>query len=158
MKSLAKRFLIGAALGAAIAVSAPAANAELSFSIGIGGPVYYGYDYWRPCGWYFDHGFPAPYRCYDYYRGSWGSRLYVSDGFVFRDRDDWNRWRGRDDFRRWRGHEWDHDRRDWDRGHPGWDRGDHDWHHDDRGHDRGDRGRGDHRGDRGHDRGDRDHH
>lgn len=157
MKSLARGFLIAAALGAAITMSAPA-NAEVSFSIGIGGPVFYGYDYWRPCGWYFDHGFPAPARCYDYYRGFWGPRLYMSDGFVFRDRDDWYRWRGRDDFRHWRGHDWDRDRRGWDRDHRGWDRGDHDWRRNDwRGgdHDRGgDRGRDHDRGDRGrgHDR------
>lgn len=146
MNSLAKRFLIGSLLGAALAVSAPA-SAGVSLSIGIGGPSYYGYDYWRPCDWYFDHGFPAPYRCYDYYRGAWGPHLYVNGGFVFRDRDDWYRWRNRDDFRRWRGHDWERDRRDWDRGHPGWDRGDHDWRRDrggDRDHDRG--------RDRGHDR------
>ena len=116
MNAFAKRILVGAALGAAIAVSAPA-NAGVSFSIGIGGPAYYGYDYWRPCDWYFAHGFPAPRRCYDYYRGVWGPHLYISDGFVFRDRDDWYRWRGRDDFRHWRGHDWDRDRRDWDRHH-----------------------------------------
>lgn len=136
MSSLTKRLVIGAVLGAAMAVSAPAANAGVSLSIGIGGgPVYFGYDYWRPCDWYFAHGFPAPYRCYSYYRGVYGPRLYVDGGFVFRDRGDWYRWRDRDDFRHWRGHDWDRDRRDWDRDHRGWDRGDHDWHDHGHGHD-----------------------
>jgi hypothetical protein len=144
VNSLTKRLLIAAALGAAMAASAPA-SAQVSLSIGIGGgPMYMGYDYWRPCEWYFAHDFPAPRRCYDYYRGgNWGPHLYISDGFVFRDRNHWRHWRGRDDFRRWRSHDWDRDRRDWDRKHRGWDRGDHDW----RGGGHGGHGGGGHHGD-----------
>ena len=138
MKSLAKSLLVGAALGAAVAISAPA-EAQVGIglhignvSIGVGGPVYYGYDYWRSCDWYFAHDYPAPYRCYDYYRGRY-PHLYVEGGFVFRDRDSWDHWRNRDDFRHWRHHDWDRDHREWER-HHGHDHDRHDRDHHDHDH------------------------
>lgn len=117
MKKFAKFIVAGLiAAGAAIGVSAPA-QAGVSFEIGVGGPgyEYYGYDYYRPCRWYFEHEYPAPRRCYRDYIGFYGPHVYISDGFVFRDRGHWNRWRVRDDYRHWRGHDWRvrerHDRR-----------------------------------------------
>jgi hypothetical protein len=106
------------AAGAAIGTTTPA-SARVTFSVGIGGPLYYGYDYYRPCRWYFQHDFPAPRRCYRDYMGFYGPHVYISDGFVFRDRAHWGRWRDRDDFRHWRSYDWDRHHRDWDdrRGH-----------------------------------------
>ena len=169
MKVLHK--LAGAALlagTAAIGASTPAA-ARVDVSIGIGGPgVFVGdYDYYRPCSWYHYWNIPAPYRCYRDFYGFYGPNVYVVDGFVFRDHDDWYRWHDRDDWNHWRSHEFR--RADWhDNGwHRGWDHdhgdhGDRDWHdhgdhdrdwHD---HDRGDHDHGDH--DHGnHDHGDHDH-
>jgi hypothetical protein len=110
------------AAGAAVGASAPA-KAAVSFSIGVGGPLYYGYDYYRPCRWYFDHDFPAPRRCYREYIGFYGPNVYISDGFVFRDRAHWGHWRYRSDYRRWRSYDWERHHRDWQR-HPDHD---HDW-------------------------------
>lgn len=137
MKFLAKYAVAAALLAGGVAVgTVEPAQAQVSFSIGFGGPSYYGYDYYRPCSWYYRHDYPAPRRCYDDYRGYYGSGIYISDGFVFRDRRHYGHWRHRDDYRRWRTHDWTrHD--GGDRG--GWDR-----------HDRGDRGDWDR-----HDRGDR---
>jgi len=103
------------ASGAALAATAPA-NAAVGISIGIGGPAYYGYDYYRPCRFYFDNHFPAPQRCYDEFRGFYGPGVYISDGFVFGSRYDYGRWSRRDDFRHWRSHDWNRDRHDNDRG------------------------------------------
>jgi hypothetical protein len=151
---------------AAIGASTPAA-AHVDVSIGIGGPgVFVGdYDYYRPCSWYHYYGIPAPYRCYRDFYGFYGPNVYVVDGFVFRDHDDWYRWHDRDDWNHWRVHEFR--RTDWhDNGeHRGWykhdhdDRGDRDWRDHDNGrghdhdwhdHDHGDHGHGDH-GDHDHD-------
>ncbi|MDE2183272.1 MAG: hypothetical protein KGJ78_09645 [Alphaproteobacteria bacterium] len=132
MNLWSKSLVVGAVLGAALA-AAPA-QAGVNFSIGIGVPAYYGYDYYRPCDWYRWHDYPAPRRCYAYYRGYWGPSMYVDGDFIFRDRDDWYRWRDRDDYRHWRGHDW----RDRDRGDR--DRGDRGWHDRGRGHDHGWRG------------------
>src|ERR1700761_1986868 len=95
-------FLTLAALlagGAALATTAPA-EAGVSISIGLGGPAYYGYDYNQSCRWYFNHRYPAPRRCYNEYRGFYGSGIYISDGFVFSNRGDYDRWSRRDDYRR----------------------------------------------------------
>lgn len=146
--NLLSKTLIAAGAMFGLAMTAAPSEAGVNLSIGIGVPAYYGYDYYRPCEWYWRHDFPAPRRCFDYYRRYWGPGLYIDGDFLFRDRDDYYRWRGRDNYRRWRGHDW-RDRGDYgDRGwHNGEGRGD--WH--------GDRGdRGDH-GDRGHDRHDRGH-
>jgi hypothetical protein len=119
------------AAGAAVGASAPA-KAEVDFSIGIGGPSYYGYDYYRPCRWYFNHDFPAPRRCYREFYGFYGPNVYISDGFVFRNRGYYGRWRYRDDYRHWRSHDWRRRDHDWDRRH------DHDGDYDRRHHRRHD--------------------
>jgi hypothetical protein len=145
MKSIAK-FALGALMTGAVALGAAApAQAGVGISIGIGGPAYYGYDYAQPCRYYFNHELPAPGRCVADYRRFYGRGVYITDGFVFRDRVTWGRWRGRDDFRHWRTHDWrghgdwhdrnghdhnghDHDGHDHD-GHDGHDHDGHDWHH-----------------------------
>jgi hypothetical protein len=128
------------ASGAAFTAATPA-SAGIGISIGIGGPAYYGYDYNQSCRYYFNHRYPAPQRCYNEYRGFYGSGVYISDGFVFSNRSDYGRWSRRDDFRHWRGHDWsnhggnnhgnwngrDNDRHDGDR-HDN-DRHDNDRHH-----------------------------
>lgn len=105
MKSLTKVLLATAMLGgAALAVASPA-SARVGISIGIGTPGYYqGYYYDRPCEYYRVNDLPAPARCVGYYRGYWGSNVYLDGNFVFRDRDYWAHWRGRDDYRRWHDH------------------------------------------------------
>jgi hypothetical protein len=94
------------AAGAAMGATTLPAKAGVDVSIGVGGPLYYGYDYYRPCRWYFDNDFPAPRRCYREYTGFYGPGVYISSGFVFRDRAHYYRYRGRDDFRHWRNHNW----------------------------------------------------
>jgi hypothetical protein len=121
VRSLVKNLVLAGLLGGAAVATAAPATAGVSLSIGIGGPAYYGYDYYRPCWFYRAHDLPAPARCLGYYRGIWGPRLYVDGDFIFRDRDDWRRWHDRDDYRHWRGHDW-HDRDHHDNGrHRGWD-------------------------------------
>ncbi|HEY1710381.1 MAG TPA: hypothetical protein VGG10_19070 [Rhizomicrobium sp.] len=123
MKTIAK-YALGALMTGAVALGAAApAQAGVGVSIGIGGPAYYGYNYYQPCRFYFNHDLPAPNRCLADYRRFYGPSVYISDGFIFRDRVTWGRWRDRDDFRHWRAHDWrghDHDWHDHD--------GDH-WHH-----------------------------
>jgi hypothetical protein len=105
------------------------AQAGVSISVGIGGPpIYYGYDYSRPCWWYRERALPAPRRCYRYFYGIYGPSLFVDGDFIFRDRDDYGRWRDRDDYRRWRGHDF---HRDYDRWHDhgGHEHDGHDHHH-----------------------------
>ena len=130
---------------AVIGASAPAA-AHVDVSVSIGGPggVFVGdYDYYRPCSWYHYWGIPAPYRCYRDFYGFYGPNIYVVDGFVFRDHDDWYRWHDRDDCQHWRVH--DFRRANWhDNGlHKGWykhdhdDQGDRDWRDHDNGHGHG---------------------
>ena len=136
---------------AAIGAATPAAaRVDVSIGVGVGGPgVFVGdYDYYRPCAWYHYNGIPAPYRCYRDFYGYYGPNVYVIDGFVFRDHDDWYRWHDRDDWNHWRVHEFR--RADWhDNGlHKGWFKH-HD--HDDFGDRDGDRDHGDH------DHGDHDH-
>lgn len=94
------------AAGAAVGATTVPAKAAVGVSIGIGGPMYYGYDYYRPCRWYFNHDFPAPRRCYADYRSYYGPSVYLSSGFVFRDRVHYGRFRDRDDFHHWRDHDW----------------------------------------------------
>jgi hypothetical protein len=114
--------------GTTVALSAPA-NAGFGVSMGIGGPGWNGYyEDNRPCWWYREYDLPAPYRCYDYFYGIWGSDIYNDEGFIFRDRDDWWRWHDREDYRHWRAHDFrwhgtsgHSDRSDWNGGH---DRGD----------------------------------
>ena len=105
MKSLATWLAAGAILGGAAVVSAPT-RAEVSFSFGIGAPTYDGYNYDRPCEWYRHHDLPAPRQCIGYYRGTWGSRIFVDGPFVFRDRDQWRHWRDRRDYHHWRDYDW----------------------------------------------------
>ena len=106
MRTLAK--LCAAALmsgGGALATATPA-NAQIDFSIGIGGPAYYGYyDYTAPCWWYREYELPAPRRCYPYFYDLWGPGIFFDGDFIFRDRDDFWRWRDRDDYRHWREHD-----------------------------------------------------
>lgn len=107
MRSISKWLIAGAALGGAAMLATPA-EAQMDFSIGIGAPTYYGYNWDRTCDWYRWHEMPAPARCLGYYRDVWGPGVYLNSGFVFRDRDHWGRWRDRDDFRHWRGYDWHH--------------------------------------------------
>jgi hypothetical protein len=107
MKKLANYAIAGLiAAGAAVGATTVPAKAAVGVSIGIGGPMYYGYDYYRPCRWYYDNDFPAPRRCYRDYVGYYGPSVYLSSGFVFRDRVHYYRFRDRDDFRHWRMHNW----------------------------------------------------
>jgi len=106
MKSLARNLMFAALLGGTAVMATAPANARVGLSIGLGGPAYYGYSYDRPCWFYRSHDLPAPARCLGYYRGYWGSNVYVDGNFVFRDRDHWDRWHDRDDYRRWRNHDW----------------------------------------------------
>jgi hypothetical protein len=157
--------------GTSLAASLPASADHFGVSIGIGGPSFGGdYDYYRPCGWYRYNNLPAPARCYRDFIGFYGPNVYVVDGFVFRNHDDWGHWRDRDEWNHWRNHEFR--RADWhDNGYGhdnGWHRGwyqhdDHaNWRDNGNGHDNGnwhDNGR-DHDHDRGHDwhdQGDQDH-
>ena len=136
MRSLAKIFTAALMLGSGAIVTASPADAHVGVTIGIGGPGYYGdYDYNRPCWFYRNNDLPAPARCYRYFYGLWGSRMYVDGDFIFRDRDDWGRWRDRDDYRHWHNHDF-HWRGHDDHGSRGHDGG-RDWGHDRGGHDRG---------------------
>lgn len=98
---------------AAVATTAPA-QAGVSFSIGIGGggyggyydQDYYGYNYARPCAFYFRNDLPAPARCYRDYYSYYGPSVFLSDGFVFSNRGNYGRWRDNDRFRHWRSHNW----------------------------------------------------
>jgi|GEM_PF-1479281 len=54
----------------------------------------------KPCRFYVINKQPAPVRCLQELAGSWGSHTYISEGFVFRDKEDYQLWRGREDFRR----------------------------------------------------------
>ena len=108
MKSLTRNLMVAAVLAGAAAFGTAPANAGVHLSIGLGGPVYMGYNYERPCWWYREHDYPAPARCLDYYRGRYGSNVYVDGDFIFRDRDHWNRWHVRDDYRHWHDHDWHH--------------------------------------------------
>lgn len=105
MKYLAK-FAVAAlvAIGAVGAAAAPA-EARVVVSVGLG-DTYMGYNYYRPCSYYFRHDLPAPRRCYSYYR-RYHPHLYIYSGFVFRDRVHYGYWRHRNDFRHWRNHRWD---------------------------------------------------
>jgi len=130
MKSLT-RLALAAALAtgatAGVGVTAPA-NAGVSISLGLfGGGDYYDN---RPCSYYRYHRIPAPHRCYDYYHRYYGRGVVIDGDFIFRDNDEFGRWRGRDEYRHWRNHEFRHDQ--WHRGdkhdqdsHSGQDRGDH---------------------------------
>ena len=146
-----KTFAVAALLvgSAALGTTVPA-NAGVSVSVGIGGPVFSGdYDYYRPCSWYRYNNLPAPERCYGAYIGFYGSNVFVVDGFVFRDRNDWGRWHDRDDWQHWRAHQFR--RADWQRDngrHNGWFGQDSGRHDQGQNHDERDNGR-DH--DRGHD-------
>jgi hypothetical protein len=163
MKTLAKLAVAAAMLGGGAIVSTAPANADVGVSIGVGGPgyygyysngpryyggygAYYGYDYYRPCSFYYYNELPAPPRCYSYFEEYYGPSVFFDSGFVFRDRDDYWRWHDRDDFRHWQGHDWgranfhggggwggDHgwhgDHGGWHGDHGGW-HGDHGgWHH-----------------------------
>ncbi len=130
MKNIAKWMLVAAvAIGGLGLAATPAKAAQIGFYIGTGGPAYYappspgpgyvwvnGYyadGYWVPGRW----AFAGVYRDRDdYYR----FRDDDDEDYRFRDRDDY-RFRDRDDFYRDRdhhhhGHGWgrDHDRHDWD--------------------------------------------
>jgi len=136
MRRLVKYCAAAVMIGGSVIAAAVPANAQVGVSVGIGVPGFYGdYDYHRPCLFYRYNDLPVPARCYGYFHGLWGSNVYVDGDFIFRDRDDWGRWRGRDDYRHWRGHggpardggrDWGHDG-----GHPGggWARfaGGHNW-------------------------------
>lgn len=115
-KSIASYAIAALIAGGAATGAAVPAQADVGISVGFGGPAYYGYDYQRPCSFYFRHDLPAPRRCYRDYYGYYGSDVYISDGFVFRNRGTYGHWKDRDDFRHWRGHDWndrgDNDRRD----------------------------------------------
>lgn len=93
------------AIGAVAGAAAPA-EARVVVAVGVGGPVYYGYNYSRPCSYYYRHDLPAPRRCYSHYRRYYGSHVYISSGFVFLNRTHYYRWHRRDDFRHWRNHNW----------------------------------------------------
>ena len=129
MKTLAKLAVAAVMLGGGAIASTAPANADVGVSIGVGGPgyygyysngpryyggyggyyaPYYGYDYYRPCSFYYYNELPAPPRCYSYYSDYYGPSVYFNSGFVFRDRDDFWRWHDRDDFRHWSGHNWGH--------------------------------------------------
>ena len=97
MRSLGKIAIAALTLGgAALGTSAPA-NAQVGISLSFGNPGYYGdYDYGRPCWFYRKWSVPAPARCYRDYYGSFGPSVFVVDGFVFRNRDDYGRWHDRD--------------------------------------------------------------
>jgi len=117
MKSWTKLALAALLMGGAAAIgSATPASAQISLSIGIGGGDY---NPGRSCSWYRYHDFPAPRRCYGYFQGVYGANVYVDGDFIFRDHDDWNRWRSRDDYQHWRNHQFRH--QDWARS----DHGDH---------------------------------
>jgi hypothetical protein len=99
--------------GAALATTAPAqAGVGISLQFGDGGGYgyygqdYYGYNYGRPCSFYFRHDLPAPGRCYRDYYGYYGPGVYLFDGFVFSSRGSYGHWRNNDRFRHWRGHNW----------------------------------------------------
>jgi hypothetical protein len=151
---LLRKFAATALLAGTGAMGAPsqaAAHVDVSVGIGVpavafGGPgVFVGdYDYARPCAWYRYWAIPAPGRCYREFWGFYGPHVYVVDGFVFRDHDDWERWHDRDDWEHWRVHEFR--RTDWhDNGlHRGWSKRHHD-EDEDRDDDDNDQGRhGDH--------------
>jgi hypothetical protein len=128
MKTLSKLAVAAVMLGGGAIASTAPANADVGFSVGVGGPgyygyysngpsyyggygggysaPYYGYSYYRPCSFYYYNELPAPPRCYNYFRDYYGPSIYFDSGFVFRDRDDYWRWHDRDDFRHWSSHNW----------------------------------------------------
>ncbi|MDE2182181.1 MAG: hypothetical protein KGJ78_04095 [Alphaproteobacteria bacterium] len=63
------------------------------------------YDYNRPCRYYLVRHLPAPARCLVEFQGSWGVNAYIDGDFIFRDRNEWLRWRDREDYKHWRKHE-----------------------------------------------------
>jgi hypothetical protein len=97
--------IAGAALlsGMAMIGAATPADARIAIAIGVG-PEFHGYRYDRPCKFYFNHDLPAPARCRGDYARFYHTNVYVDGGFVFRDRDTWNRWHNRDDYRHWHEH------------------------------------------------------
>jgi hypothetical protein len=132
MKSFHKLAIAGLlACGAIIAATTPAmAHVDVSIAVGaplpppppppppLPPPAFVGdYDFYRPCTWYRYWEIPAPARCYRAYWGFYGRQVYIVDGFVFRDHEDWDRWHDRDEWRHWRAHEFR--RADWQ---------EHDWH------------------------------
>jgi hypothetical protein len=136
MKQTLKYALAGMlAGGAALATTAPAqAGVGVSIEFGNGGygyygQDYYGYNYGRPCNFYFRHDLPAPGRCYRDFYSYYGPSVYLYDGFVFSSRGSYGHWRYNDNFRHWRGHNWNashNNNRDYNRGNQhGWD-GQHD--------------------------------
>lgn len=58
------------------------------------------YDASKPCRFYIVNKQPAPVRCLQELVGAWGSRNFITDGFVFRDKAQYLAWREREDFRR----------------------------------------------------------
>jgi len=146
MRTLTKALVTGLILGTAAVGSTSPARAQVSFSVGFGFPGYYNdYDWNHPCWWYRQYDMPAPRRCYSYFYGIWGPRIYADGDFIFRDHDDYWRWHDRDWYRHWRSHDFHWhghgDVRAWDRDHRYWDRRDfhgedhHDGHHDHDHHD-----------------------
>lgn len=181
MKTLAKIYAAAFVMGGALALTATPAMAGFSLSIGLGYPAFDGYyHYDAPCWWYRQWDLPAPRRCYSYLEYYWGPSIYTEGGFIFRDRNEWRRWRHRDAFGHWRRHDfrwrargnWVHDhirraehtRHDrgrnayWRHRHPDWARHErHDGHRGEVRHNDGHRGRNrdhhrnrDHRGNRRH--------
>lgn len=147
MNNLRKIAFAALTMTGAMGLSSAPADAGVGISLSFGSPGYRGdYDYGRPCWFYHKWNMPAPARCYRDFYGYYGSNVFITDGFVFRDRDDYGRWRYRDNYRRWTSHghgDWDHgDHRGWDRGdHHGSDHGDHHGWNDDHGNRDGDRNR-----------------
>jgi len=116
-------------LGGSALTAAPA-SAQVSFGFNVPGlHIWTGsYDYYRPCSWYRYYDVPAPRRCFRYLSAYWGPDVYVDGDFLFRDRDDWYRWRDRPAYQHWRRHDFAYranSDRDWQQQH-GWDRGNHD--------------------------------
>jgi hypothetical protein len=113
MNRIAKVALGALMLGGAAVATTTAAEAGVSVGIGIGAPGYYHGPYYGPyhsCSYYRYWRLPAPSRCYRDYYDYYGPSVFIDSGFVFRDRDDFARFRDRDDFRGgFRGGFHDHD-------------------------------------------------
>lgn len=65
-----------------------------------------GYDPGRNCRFYVMQLLPVPARCITELAGNWSMKPYIDGEFMFRNRDEWLKWRDREDYRHWKSHDY----------------------------------------------------